>query len=446
LEALSTAYDKKSNPLKDLNAALEDDTDRQVWELLGRIIRGILLRETRKFSSSFGAGNSEKAMFAANTYTPETQLEMLLQPDLASYDIDFPDEGDEEWLTDLDQQIRDQFREHPFLRSSREASANTLTVFSNPVFRDFVCAWAILQRRVEEFELTALWEAPSINPAPLLARFVFAESKIGQSVEPAALSILADSHSSNFVSGKSILLIREDAPEITRDDGVPVMGVSLNEGVSSSKVLEVQPVIDSLSFIRALSSVEIEAPSKKLTFGMGQRDFLIGPDVRLEVLAIESLVPDVRILHNDDTHVRIQSASISGVTKRLIVHSIEKFELISTTVYHPWRQYSSAPSAGTRPGQVDLDGAGMELRRVVSWFSGPSMLGGGLRYPVKAFEQILNKGRASREVFEFLLNNGRAWIDGPEYVIDLQVPIEVVRLNDLSDPRYHALIESYVLP
>ncbi|NRD27103.1 hypothetical protein [Frigoribacterium sp. VKM Ac-2836] len=445
LEALSTAYDKKSNPLKDLNEALEDETDRQVWELLGRIVRSILLRETRKFSTSFGSGDDNKTRFAALTYSPETQLEMLMQPDLTAYVLDFPDEGDEDWLTDLDQQIRDQFREHPFLKSSRSASPNMLTSFSNPIFRDFVCAWAILERRVDEFDLLPLWGAPSISPAPLLTRFVFADSKRTHLIEASALPILADSHSSNFVPGKSILLIREDAPELHVDDSSAVMGVSLNEGGVTSSVLEVVPPVGDLEFLRALSSVEIEAPHANLRLGMGQRDFLLGPDVRLNVLSVESLVPDVRILHSQATTVKIHAESVTGITKRVIVHDLSSFVLVSDSAYHPWRQYSSEASLVGLEAERRMDVAGMELRRLVAWFSRPSMLGGGLRYPATALEQIFNKGRASRDMFDYLAMKKMAWLDGPEFVIKLDVPVEVVRLNDLSNELYAELIQGYVL-
>jgi hypothetical protein len=454
LEALSAAYDRDENgenPLKRLNAALEDDGDVEVWKLLGKVVGGILQRETDKFSNSFGGSDARKVAFAANTYNATTQFEMLLHSDPDQHVFDFPDEGDAEWLTELDTQIRSQFREHPFLQSSRNyAGANALLAFSNVVFRDFVIAWALGERRLAEYRLTDLWNASSLNPSPLLSKFAFYTNERGAVVEADAIGMLCDSHSADFYHNH-VLVITDFSPEEGTADAEgdvgpsALMSIALTDKASQQeRTLFAEMTEEPLVLRRVVSGTMIDTPSQNVQIGSGQRDFLVGPDVFIRCQGLEAVVPEVRIVSSATQRVIVDADSISGSAQRVLVYDRASFSLTAKNSYYPWIQFVSPARDVETFEDSDLYAAGMEMRRIISWFSKTSMLGGGLRYPAGAFDSIINKGRASRSLFEFLRTSGRLRTVENEYHIELTFNPMIVRTNSLENAEYKAFLIEYV--
>ena len=446
LEALSQAFDESDHPLRSLNEALNDSTDERVWELLSRVVSGILARESRKFSTSLGADRA-RVQFAFETYSPKAQLELLLTENVRDYQIDFPDDGDPEWLTDLDQQVRDQFRDHPFRNSRRRDDANVLNRFANPVFRDYVCSWAIVTGRIEEFDLLSQWEVPAINPAPLLSKFVFWTNEDRVPLEPAAVGIIADSHAAKVAGSKSLLILREDDPAFADDDvefDSRTVALTLVDEGEQRRSWPVQRLNDTLSFIRSASSIQVEAPSYRVEVGNGQRDFVLGPDVSMSASTIDFLVTEIRVTDELGKVVRLRANNVTGLTKRVLLHDPSVLEVSSPEAKFPWNMYPPKEDVRALIEESQLSDAGMKLRRILDWFARPSMLGGGLRYPVAAMNQVLNKLRASRSMFEFLQTVGYiSRVDG-EFVLELPVDTESVRLNDLTNTSLRVLLVEYL--
>jgi hypothetical protein len=447
LEALSKAYDADEHPLRSLNAALADSGDKRVWSILSDVLDGILLRECGKFSSSFGV-DAAKADFARRTYTPAVQLEMLLTEDIDQYQIDFPDDGDAEWLTDLEKQLRNQYRDHPFLNSGGLSDASTLFAFANPVFRDYCCAWAIREGRVHEFDLASQWDVSTLNPAPLLSKFVFAETPPGRSLEVAALGIIADSHAASLIEATGLLVLREDEPTLSDvellDSEEQSVGLSLVDRGFGTRTWPVRTDDAVISFNRAIAYTLVEMPSYRVDFGRSQRDFVMGPNVLVQAGSLEFLSAEVRVSDGSGGHVRLEAESISGITQRVLIHQPGSLTVVSPKAYFPWTAHQAPEKSQDEISTADLEDAGMKLRKILDWFARKSMFGGTFKYPVDAMGQVLGRLRASRSMFDYLVAKGNIEKMGSEYVLRLPVDSELVRMNVVTNSDYKVFLEDYL--
>lgn len=448
LDALATFYAREPNPIRLLQDARKDKGDSYTWQLLTRIMEDVLDREQDKFGNIFGAGNPKKYAFAASTYTPEAQIAYLLgdSDHPQAYDLDDPDhDGDPEWYAEVEDKIAEQLRLHPFLKvEARSRIENPLLAFTNSAFRDYVLARALADAKLAHPRLLeAYWRSPLLNPTPILAGLLFSRSVGTESpLAPSALGMIHDSHASGASRGQPAVLV----------------SISLSESDSSSEMLQMYRIESREGGDRQLVTIDLKGTAPALNrgaahclidfFGLDLRvgdgfaDFLLSGNTVIVASSFESAVSNLRVRQGAGAAgVLISAETFSGATRRIDAQPDDSLRIVNRgeRLQYPWHKYRIDVGSSGSAENPSLSLA-MDLRRIVLWFTKPSMFGGGLRYPIGAAERLLAKKRMSAEVFAYLDSAGRVSRTGDEFVLNLPVDTRVILNNDLSDSAYTSFL------
>ncbi|MCA5922177.1 hypothetical protein [Curtobacterium oceanosedimentum] len=451
LDALATFYNDAPNPMRLMSDLHKEQSFGHVWTLLIKIINEILDRETDKFADAFGDGDEGKIAYGREVYDRRAQLEYLLTDEPETFLPELPDTENDDWLNDLEEQLRRWFVEHPLRKHKPLSSgANPLDGFANAAFRDFAIAsmlgWGDSDAvtRVNDY-----WRSPTVNPSLMLSRFIFTMYGVEDLLPLAALGLVADSHASAVnLDAEAILRISEEW-EGDENEG-SVIRASLDRtgrmhSASAWLVFVGEDGEGDLEFHRSLARVVVDSPERRIVLGAGALDFVLGPDALISCAAFVSEAVEVRLAYSPSTVVRVRASRIQGATQRLIVKAQSLIELETSNAGHPWSPHVVRGNPISEVTGRDLTGAGIEVRRLVSWFARASMVAGSLSYPAAAFDVILKKRRVSAEVFRFFEETGVLGRRGESYTLTFSFPTTAILQVDLDSPSYRRLLEEYVV-
>lgn len=446
LDALATFYKKEENPLKKLNALARDTSNKHVWDLLIEIISAVAGRESEKFANIFGDGDIAKEAFARETYSERLQIEMLLSEDPSAIPIPISDDCNSDWLEDLEQKVAGLFREHPFIGSGEATPrGNPLLRFANAAFRDYAIAYTLKDASsIEATRLSSLWRATSVNPSPMFSRFAFSEALApAGEISAETLAMIADSHSSSF-SNKDVLLAIFDFPEFVNEEFTGRRDIKANLGTHSVVLRANLLISEPLQFTGSLAQCLIFTPDSNVVLGSGSADFVIGPSTFIVCSTLSSESTELRVAY-DGRQVSIFADQIAGFTRKIATVTPDSLMLSIPTATYPWQQYlRKATDAESRPLDSDLRLAGLNLRKLIDWFSRQSMGPGNLSYPKTTMDSILSKGRAPREMFDYCDSVGALSKTSAEYILKFSFPVPVIKSIDLTNGDYLDFLTGYV--
>jgi hypothetical protein len=447
LDALAAFYADEKNPIRVLQSASREVGDSYTWRLLAKILDDVLEREQDKFKRSFGGDDIVKQEFAGAAFTKEAQISYLLDASSSPPTYAFAEDGEDHWYAEVEEKIAEQIRVHPFLTPGTERNVNPLLAFASPVFRDYAIAVALTRTDLlHEALLAAYWRSSSVNPTPILAGLLLSGSiSASNPLPPEALGIIHDSHASSEGGANSSILmtITPVALEGNQDHVLLYRVTASHEGPTTSLTVSLgeRPPAFNRSVARAL----VDLWGLEARLGDGFADFLIGPNVIFVSESIQSSVAEIRVRGlGKEPGVLLSADSLGGATRRIDSQPQAALRVISRgqPLGYPWHKHVIDVDTAGSAGIITLDDA-MEVRRLVMWFTKPSMFGGGLRYPIAAADALVAKRRISSEVFEFLISEGYVSRKGDEYLIDLPVQTKVILQNELSDESYSAFLKAY---
>lgn len=440
LDALATFYDRDDrNPMRVLARFGDSSATPPIWELFASVIEGVLDRETDKLSARFGAGDSRRIEFARRTYSREVQCELLLADQFDDVLLNFPDNGESDWLIELNEQVERVAAEHPFL--NRKNSLNPLLRFTNAAFRDYALVRIMPETGVGNIDrLAALWKEPTVVPSPVLARLLFALTPEQTSIPSELLSFALDSQFASFEN--TTLNVAVEATEA--DESIAL--VTLEVGAVPARTLQTRATSGpALIGVRGLRGTTVQAPSSSISLGAGYRDFVLGPDVSIRCRVLEAEATGIRVRAQSGKPVLLQAERVVGSTERLHVVAVDNLHVDVPSVGFPWRQYRVAPENSDEPSPIELQSASMAIRRTISWYRMPSQMGGSLTYPIDGMGDVLRAGRASRTFHSFMLARGYLLTDKDSFRIELpQISVPTVWGNDLSNVIYRGMVLDYI--
>ncbi|MDW4571412.1 hypothetical protein R8Z57_01320 [Microbacterium sp. M3] len=423
LDALATFYDPEVNMMRVLNEIKRAGTTEHVWGLLIQIIQKVLDRETDKFAKSFGAGDAGKTDYGRLSYTRDLQLSLLM----ADRPLEVPitpevEPADEMWWVEIESQIREQFRVHPFVAGGLETLDNPLLRFTNAAFRDYVVASTLgttdpIRARV----IRDSWCDPAVAPSPILMRLALSKEMGLDSVNSTAVTLLVASHAAEFRD--DVQLCVEERTSGQQDGGALVEARLVEAGIDVHVVTSQFAPGEALYLAQAIARTELNVPSLRVVAGEGAQEFSVGPlaDITCEEFASEA--PELRLRPNlDDQPSFIETHRISGVTRRVVPSSASLLKLITSETSYPWTTFrASRPSDGTVTPQIWAAAAALQTN--ARWFIKQSMVKGDPNYPAHVMDTILAKGRASRAAHDFGVER---------HVISREDGVYFLRLADFS--------------
>lgn len=450
--------ESESNPFKVLEGLVNDGAS-YIWDLLFDVIQSILAREQSKLINAFSRYGADQARAAAAeaVYGPVQQVELLLADVPMEYDSGVFLRQPPSIQADLRDSLRSLLREHPMLRRNGNIPAgDALYRFSNVAFRDYALAIALSTEELIEQVILANSEASEsrFNPSPMLSRFLFSSRLSSKKEIPIeSVGLVVDSHSSRVGGEETSLWVTEIINDDILEGGLDRSGVVLELTESSHVIGEIStglnngpPSEQSIALNRSINRCQIDVPGMAVELGGSVNDFIAGPDVKIVCGKLVSNVGVLRIhqLAPRSGLVYIQADKVRGTTL-----SIDSpgggLRLIGTSAPYPWTGFLSSPSEGG----ADRDSwrvyaAGMELRKIVSWFNRRSQRGGGLRFLVNPMRVILDKGRISRNLFQFCMENGNLVRNDDEYLLRFDFSVPTVMLMNLHEDRLLDFLQSYV--
>lgn len=440
LDALAAFSKIEENPLKKLNEIKKSGRKGHVWDLLVEIIGTIASRESDKFANNFGGDDEKKRKFGRAADDTTTQVRMLLADNPSTVTPAIPNDGDDDWLNDIEDQVRQQYRMHPFLRSSDDDLENPLLRFTNAAFRDYCLAQAFRADQADDApRLASHWQHSLVNPSPMFSRFIFSSNlRPSTPIHADALGVIADSHAATFRQTDMTLWVDSS----TEPDLVELMLFSPQEAYES---IELRVVDSKVRFFRALSHATVFCPDFSVVAGSGAVDFVLGPRAIVYCDQFEAESTELRILGQTNS-VLMLAKRFLGSARRVVGSSDSlKVQQLEGSASYPWHQYVEKSDGLVTTSKGELHLAGMQLRKLVLWFSRPSMTSGGLSYPRNAMDTILNKGRAPREIFDFCEAQGVLTRKGSSYVLDLGISLPAITQNDISNPELRDFLETFVV-
>ena len=435
LDALARFYNQeKSGP--NLHAALQriklGSTSDHVWSLLrDQVVNTICVRETEKLITNFSRDDSIKERIVRDLYGPQDQVRMLSQADLNDVTLEPPQalsEADQRALVDA---WRNLFNQHPFLKlGAADARTDFKARFANQVFRDYVVAHVFIHGDTEVVEfIVDEASQPDFGPTPIAARFISAEiNREGIKVlHPGVVGPLLDSVQADRTNSPLSVRVTET------DEGR--VRFELHAGGVPSAAFDVRSEGLGLALGRAISRTEIDCPTTTFVVPGAFRDFLLEGDLDIEVATLICDARSVRVQAGPEEELAVINLSASkfiSSTERLYIQDPARVRLLSSSVLrYPWRPHSVLASPGDSV-ERELYLSGLQLKRLTQWFAHKSMTG-RLTYPVPAMDTILNRGRASREMFDFLRATGRIERGDSVYRLLEPAPVSTIKLVDLSN-------------
>lgn len=450
--------ESESNPFSVLEG-IDTENASYIWDLLFDVVHSILSREHKKFVDAFSRQRSDpvKAAAAEAVYGPVQQIELLLADSPMEYDSRIFLEQPTKIQADLRDSLHAFLREHPMLRRNGTIPAgDVLYRFSNVAFRDYALAIALTTDELVEQVLVANSEGAEsrFNPSPMLSRFIFS-SRLGSAstVPIESVGLIVDSHSSRVGYEETVLWVSEraDLTELQTKKGL--IGLSLQLTESSNTIGEIATSLLNnnanetvIPLSRSINRCHINVPGMAVEFGGSVNDFIAGPDVRI---ICDRLISNVGVLRIHQTtssnqHVYIQAERIRGTTQSINAPG-DGLRLIVPSAAYPWTSFMKSPEEiGSGKHSWALYAAGMELRRIISWFNRSSLFGGGLRYLIAPMDAILAKGRTSRDMFYFCGDNGNLSKQQNEYILRFDFSVPTVMSMNLDDARFVDFLQSYL--
>lgn len=447
LDVVAKFYTRETNPIRVLQAVRKSASDRHVWNLLAEIFEKILVREQEKFANNFGGVGTPKGEFGAAAFTPRAQIAYLLDESTAPQAFEFDGEGDEQWFTDLEEQIERQLSEHPFLRANQQAQeTNPLLRFANGAFRDYAVAVGLTDSALcPPALLFSYWRAPQLNPTPILSGLLFALARDDEKLFPSqTFGMVHDSHASSKTESDPAFILTTTADTVGRDSLHLAMQRWTGSGDSSPSLL-IDVSQDAPAFARMAARSLSDLYGLDVRLGDGFADFLLGPEAVIIAKSLSSLVPEIRVRSNIQGSRNVLSmGTVGGFTRRIHAVPASSLNILqqSGSLPYPWQPHVVAPGLAGLDNYVSLSDA-MEIRRLVMWFSKPSMFGGGLRYPVAATEALVGKGRLSDLLIDFLTTGGFLEKNRDEYVLSIPVQSYIIVSNDTEDLDYRQFLSTY---
>ncbi|GAA3035441.1 hypothetical protein [Microbacterium dextranolyticum] len=446
LDALATFYDPEVNMMRVLNEIKRAGTTEHVWGLLIQIIQKVLDRETEKFAKSFGAGDADKADYGRLSYTRDLQLSLLM----ADRPLDVPitpevEPADEAWWVEIETQIREQFRVHPFVAGGLETLDNPLLRFTNAAFRDYVVASTLgetdpIRARV----IRDSWCDPAVAPSPILMRLALSKEMGLDAVNSTALTLLVASHAAEFRDDVQ-LSVEEQTPD-QRGMGVLVEARLVEAGIDVHAVTSQFSPGEALYLAQGIARTDLNVPSLRVVAGEGAQEFSVGPLADITCGEFASEAPELRLRPSPDEQPSfIETQRVSGVTRRVAPPSASLLKLIASETAYPWTSFrASRPSDGTVTPQIWAAAGAFQSN--ARWFIRQSMVKGDPNYPADVMDTILAKGRASRAAHDFgVERNIIAKEDGVYFLhlADFSVR-DIVDLN-LENVGYRAFVEEFAI-
>lgn len=455
LDSLVSFFRNESdgNPYSVLQG-LRDRVDGYIWNLLSGVIESILTRDQDKFAVQFSGGGSDqdKLAFAKKVYSPVSQIEILMSDAPMEYEPEAFHEVPADIRVPLREALNRWLREHPLLLRSGEIDpGNPLQRFSNVAFRDYALAMTILSAEGDSLDLAIAYAAAAdFNPSPMLSRFLFSNGLLvdHEKISPSAIGIIVDSHSSRVGSDSSVLWISD---EDAFDAGGNLNGEISLELLSRDAArgqLRVGPVgaYPLIELNRGVSFCTIDMPTANIVCGGVVSDFIAGPSVAIVCDTLTADVDEFRVSSsvNASDGVRIKARRIKGGT-RTVYDPGETLTLHVPSVGHPWNRFIAKENEETSEYSYwDVYLAGMDLRRLVSWFTRKSQRGGGLRYLRTPMDSILDKGRAPFEMFEYCRSSAALTVSSTEYLLSFNFSVPVIFQVDLNDANLYDFLTGYL--
>ncbi|MFD1812829.1 hypothetical protein [Rhodococcus gannanensis] len=455
LDSMALFATRFENPFKELRRFAEESS--RTWSLIAEMLDRILERETNKFAASFGGNNAAKQKFAASAYSTTTQIQWLLADDLVSLhaepDLDLAVKP--EWLDDIDQRLRDQFEDHPFLKSvNGDHARNVLLGFTSTAFRDYVLGRYLTNPDRDYLEvLVAYWLQPEVVPSPMLSRFIRSSPQVrdGTILHPESLLFLIDSHTQQVPETSELAYVEwrngefSDLESVSMDDQI---SISFENDPAETAGVLIQVDRECVRLGRSAAYSVFSLPGSTVMIGQESAECDLGPRLSMQVEKFVGQSSEVHINNsvqtigsnagNRSNGVTLWTDRIDGVVRR-ITGAREEFAVRVPTAPHPWQPFRVVDSPNQDPAESDILFTALALRRIAVWFGR-----GGMRFSREKMDAILSKGRASIAMFEYLKMRGYIWIDEPYYRLDGEFNIGSIRNLDFSDQNYKRLINEAV--
>ena len=449
LDALANFYIRHDNPHAMLAEIRQDRTDDYAWTLLVQIVDAICDREQQKLVNIVGGRESQIGRAAEVSYTKDEQVRLLLLEEADSAELSVPASLSSADQLELVESWRTQFAEHPFRSrsASRAGESNPLAKFSSVIFRDYCAAHGLLSS--DEFAALSLADhlsAPTIQASPMLVRLmskVLSESSPDRSpLVSDALGVLLDSVQAARGRLRAFVL------ETTGDESSIPEKVSLEifDGKHPVVSVEVQVDISTVDLGRSIGHTVIDTPSLDVRIDGVSRDFLFDEATEVSARSLLLRAEDVRIVAGSSKPVEIQVQRFASSTARVFAPDEAGLVLQSTQpVFYPWHAF--AGSVGHSDAD-DSDGsrvreAGRDLRRLVTWFSRPSMTG-RFTYPITPMDIILRKGRADQKLFDYCVDQGYITRDDNSYRFSEPAPVMAIMGVELEDVHLRDFLRGYL--
>ncbi|WP_139318376.1 hypothetical protein [Kocuria sp. CNJ-770] len=455
LDALARFYiEIDTNPLAYLNETLKDGGNHRTWGLLWDIVERILARETNKFSRSFADSDEEKYAYGEKCYSISNQIRMLVSPNPAEADLDFPETSIPQWEEDVRVQMQQQFSDHPFLSLDPNRDAqSSLQRICNVAFRDYIMVRAVLSNHDETmYEVLIETSTQEFTHSPLFAKFLFVAPTDSKRISEDVLPLLMDSHFSSQFSRTSPLSISQESHfgasddlAFTHSDSIFVAYMDLADGGLASTTSELQfegLASGSFQLRSGASNCFIFLLDYTISFGIGRMDFVLGPRTTIFCKSIEADASEIRIIADTPFSNFLRTQRISGSTRAVRAPLANSFAIFGTRSAYPWHDYIIEPrqAGSTLSGWVDPEAA-VGLRGFVLWANRyASSAGQPSRYRAQQIDHLLARRRVSERVVSFLIDKGYMSKQGSLYTITFPCNVRSILQVDSSDDTYQQLI------
>lgn len=444
LDALAAFYSEQDNPHLKLEEIKRDSSGGYAWDLLIRVVDAICERERLKLHQILSDSDPDVARAAYASFSREEQVRLLLASEEDAV-LNVTEDLEQPQYQALIEAWERQFAEHPFRRrsESRAAVPNPMLRFSSVVFRDYCAAVGFFTLEdVGCLELAEAMAAAEFQPSPMFVRFVANVEHQYRDHEPLIPEALSRILDSVLAAGGRV---RAFVTEGTTGPQGGVADAIVEVFDRDLSVLSVRVDVDRSEIVigRGVGSAEIEVPSCDVRAGAGHRDFLIGEAVDIHCRTFICDSEDVRVVATEERPAMLEVERFTSSTGRVFATSESVFSIVSPRkLNYPWHAFSRGPE-GQFAAETALFDAALDLRRLIVWFSRPSMAG-RMTYPIEAMDTILRKGRASGAMFGYCVELGLITKVDNSYRLHEPANVLAIKNLQLDDARLSAFLEGFL--
>jgi hypothetical protein len=307
------------------------------WDLLGKMVRDLLLREQGKFVKQ--ARESMPGNDNANwdgLYSPEEQLIHILSrmagmPPAVVLPEGFSDAALEQYHSLLQSAVPN----HPFVGAS--------STFVNVVMRDYTYAWELSRNDpgLADYVRDAMQDDAYL-PTPMFGRFYIALTTATSGIpdcDASDVGFVYESLVAEYMIEDRPLLLIGDGEE--SETGLFVLG---GKSMDAGLVLLIREPSKGIQLWRRLTNARIVGTMPVRT-GVRGSSFTIGPDAQIDCSLLEIPVAFFRVQTSQDSTVRI-IASIgyldTSTPRDLVIalHDEGTFGVFWENMRYPWVQYA----------------------------------------------------------------------------------------------------------